>query len=492
VRNKPTGIDVISSDENTYSGNTLSENDNDMHFNGNNRGVTGSIIQWNQFDFSSGSSLVYDPAAFTGRQHENNTNYNSWISQGNQGGGNVEVQHASPPFSFSVLQSRFRRPFNAAVGSEHFPNRNPSGPGGMMFPALTSTITPIPLPLCNPTTGCFVMLAPPDPGPEVDYAAIVQDAATWSTLTAAQQTFLHQGIYGHLLDNPTWLNGSSTLSNFKAAQDATFVGQSETLRKAWLQLMSDIEAHQATLEPTYAALDVLSNQLQQWFDAIASDPSLEASLQSQINAAIQQGDALEAQLQQAENQFAPTVQAVVTQLLVQNASLDGTMPHTWNEKRYNQIAINWLVGTEPDATAANDLRQMAQSCLSDGGRAVLAARGLCATWLKEYYDEDNCNNFQGGGGTGRDASAGTTPSPVMLRVVPNPADDMVWIGLDSDATEGQDIQVFSTDGQIVFSGKLPTKGSLAIPVEGWPTGLYIAKIKGAQATITHSFVVQHP
>lgn len=362
----------------------------------------------------------------------------------------------------------------------------------MMIQAPNNTITTMPSTFCNSTNGCFAMFAPEDPDPEVGYAAIVQDAATWNTLTAAQQTTLRQGIYGHLLDNPAWLSGSSTLSNFKAAQDATFVVQSETLRKAWLQLMADIAAHQATLEPTYTSLNALGNQLQQWYDDIAANPSLEASLQGQINAAIQQGEALQAQLQQAEDQFAPTVQATVAQLLAQNATLDGSTPYGWNEKRYNEIALNWVTGTEPDATAANDLRQIAQSCLSDGGRAVLAARGLCAAWLKEYYGEGNCSGLQGRGTSDREASAGATPSSSVLRIMPNPADDMVWIDLDGDATEGQLVQVFSVDGRQLFSGKLPTSGGLTIPVKGWQSGLYIAKITGAYTTITHSFAVQHP
>lgn len=69
---------------------------------------------------------------------------------------------------------------------------------------------------------------------------------------------------------------------------------------------------------------------------------------------------------------------------------------------------------------------------------------------------------------------------------------MVWIDLDGDTTEGQQVQVFSTDGRQVFSGKLPTNSGLVIPVKDWQPGLYIAKIKGVQATITRSFVVQHP
>ncbi|MCF8245427.1 MAG: T9SS type A sorting domain-containing protein [Saprospiraceae bacterium] len=486
---KPTGVHVISSDENTYSGNFLSGNVNDMHFNGDNRGVTGSLIQWNEFNFSWQSSLVYDAGAFTGAQHLNNTNYNSWTGQGNQGGGNVEVQHANTdPNSFGVTQSRFRRPSNALLGSVHFPNHSP----GMMINSGSITITSAPSTFCNSTSGCFAMLTPPDPDPEVDYAAIVQDAATWSTLTAAQQTSLRQGIYGHLLDNPAWLNGSSALSNFKSAQDATFIGQSETLRKAWLQLMADIAAHQATLEPTYDSLNVLGNQLQQWFDVIATDPSLEASLQGDINAAIQQGEALQAQLQQAEDQFAPTVQATVAQLLAQNAALDGSTPYGWNEKRYNEIALNWLAGTEPNGTAASDLRTIAQNCLADGGRAVLDARGLCAVWLKEYYDEGNCGSLQPRSEEG--AATVTAATDPVLRIVPNPANDVVSVSLNVPMAEGESLQVqfLNLNGQKVYTSTLYAENEeLTVPVRGWLNGVYVAKTVRGNVTFSQTFIVQH-
>jgi hypothetical protein len=486
VLSKPTGVAALLSDENTYSGNVLSGNANDMHFTGDCRGVAGSRIQWNLFDFSLQPSLVYDFNAFTGAQHLNDTNYNSWTSQGNQGGGNVEVEHANTnPNSGPVQQSRFRRPSNAVLGSIHFPNHSP----GMMVQAQNDTITSMPDGFCTSTNGCFAMLLPPD-DPEDDYEALVQDTATSNTLTAAQQTYLWQGIYGLLLENPDWLNGSSTLSGFKASQDGSFVGQSETLRHDWQQLMDDIAAHQATLEPTYAALDSLADQLQQWFDAIAADSTLEASLQGQIEAAIQQAEALVAQLQQAEDQFAPTVQATVAQLLAQNAALDGSMPYTWNEKRYNEIALNWLAGAEPDSAANADLRTIAQACLPDGGRAVLDARGLSSVWLKEYYDESNCARVQprSSGGAAPEAEATSTD----LRIVPNPADDMVWISLQGNIAEGQHVQVFSMDGRQVFSGILPSVGSLAIPVKGWHGGLYIVKTTGNGTAITRKFMVQHP
>jgi hypothetical protein len=159
-----------------------------------------------------------------------------------------------------------------------------------------------------------------------------------------------------------------------------------------------------------------------------------------------------------------------------------------NEKRYNQIALNWLAGTEPDATAIADLRTIAQTCLNEGGRAVLDARGLCAVWLKEYYDEKSCKLEERS--TDGDNTMGAETSP-NLRIVPNPADDMVLVSLKDGATEVHQVQVFSMDGRQVFAGELSGSGNLAIPVKGWQDGLYIAKIKGDSSLLTRSFVVQH-
>ncbi len=159
------------------------------------------------------------------------------------------------------------------------------------------------------------------------------------------------------------------------------------------------------------------------------------------------------------------------------------------EKRYNEIALQWLAGTEPDSTAAADLRTIAQTCLPDGGRAVLDARGLCAVWLKEYYDEGNCANLQPR--SSDEATSQMEAAGPDLRIVPNPADDMVWISLQSDSAERHQVQVFGMDGRQVFSGKLPSDG-LVIPVNGWQGGLYIVKITGEGTVTTRRFMVQHP
>ncbi|MCF8245425.1 MAG: T9SS type A sorting domain-containing protein [Saprospiraceae bacterium] len=169
-----------------------------------------------------------------------------------------------------------------------------------------------------------------------------------------------------------------------------------------------------------------------------------------------------------------------------------TASNTWYEKRYNEIALHWLAGTEPDATTTNDLRTIAQACLPDGGRAVLDARGLCAVWLKEYYDEGNCSSLQ------QRSVEGETPSVAeespILRILPNPAHDVVNVSLNLSMDDGEQIkvQVFNLNGQNIHEAVLPSANTtLSISVQGWPEGVYVAKLIANNKIISKTFVVQH-
>jgi type IX secretion system substrate protein len=168
-----------------------------------------------------------------------------------------------------------------------------------------------------------------------------------------------------------------------------------------------------------------------------------------------------------------------------------TATYTGSEKRYNEIALNWLAGTEPDAGAANDLRQIAQTCLADGGRAVLDARGLCAVWLKEYYDEGDCN--LGERSTDGDIIVESGAIPALL-IVPNPADDVVRVSLNMPLAEGESLQVLflNLNGQKVYTSTLYAKnGELSVPVRGWHEGVYVAKAIRGTETFSQTFIVQH-
>jgi hypothetical protein len=181
------------------------------------------------------------------------------------------------------------------------------------------------------------------------------------------------------------------------------------------------------------------------------------------------------------------VLALFVQLLAQNAALDGTTQFAWNEKRYNQIALNWLAGTAPDAA---DLRLIAQTCLNVGGRAVLGARGLCETWLKEYYDEGNCSIH----GRSADGAAATeTDTTAMLRIVPNPADEVVRVFLNFPlAKEAIAVEFLTLGGQEVHIATMaPESGELTVPVKGWPDGVYVARATRGSKTFNPTFIVQH-
>jgi hypothetical protein len=161
--------------------------------------------------------------------------------------------------------------------------------------------------------------------------------------------------------------------------------------------------------------------------------------------------------------------------------------HTWNEKRYNEIALTWLAGTEPDSSATADLRTIAQTCLAEGGRAVLGARGLCEVWLKEHYGEDGCQGIPEERSAKPEKQAHAFPE---LTVVPNPASDVVRIYLNVPADRGtMQVQVLNMNGQLIYGAVMPASGELVVPVGGWSEGIYVLSVTGGSIAISKAFVV---
>ena len=147
--------------------------------------------------------------------------------------------------------------------------------------------------------------------------------------------------------------------------------------------------------------------------------------------------------------------------------------------------------TTPDSAATADLRSIAQTCLSDGGRAVLGARGQCEVWLKEHYGEDSCRVVTEERSTIPHTEAVTSSE---LVVIPNPANDVVRVQLrDRQETKVPlQVQVFTLSGREIYSGELsPDSGELSISVHGWPNGMYIARISGRAVPLSRTFIIQH-
>ena len=472
------GISVVSSSQNRYGANYLLGNQHDMVFAGDAQGANGSDIRWNTFHTSTNESLYYNAGAVTGPQHHRR--YNSWLGQFG-----TEARHLSGPSPFAEA-CQFWYPAGAAVGSIHRPASLP----GLLFDDISGLPELPTAAFCQEAVDEFGGNPPLDSlwDPKDEWALLVGDTALWDGLAEAEQTFLRQEIYGLLLEHPDWMSGSTTLSDFQAAEASGFVGQSETLKRNWQALLQDISGHQASLAPARQVLDSLSNLALLWVEAMHTDTTLQDSLSVLLAAVLADGDSLTNLLEQADALFFGTVQDSVGELLSQNAALDDTEWHTWYEKRYNEIALKWLAGSQPDSTASADLRTIAQTCLAEGGRAVLGARGLCEVWLREHYSEDGCQSIPKERSARPETQAEAYPE---LTVVPNPASDVVRIYLNIQADrETMQVKVLNMNGQLIYGAIMPENGELAVPVRGWNEGVYILSVTGGSMVINKTFVVQ--
>lgn len=67
-------------------------------------------------------------------------------------------------------------------------------------------------------------------------------------------------------------------------------------------------------------------------------------------------------------------------------------------------------------------------------------------------------------------------SPIKVSVFPNPATNQITLLMPNTDTE-KDIQIFSSDGQLVYNKILPTNQyQLYIELKNWSSGMYLAKI----------------
>ena len=183
-----------------------------------------------------------------------------------------------------------------------------------------------------------------------------------------------------------------------------------------------------------------------------------------------------------------SMQDAADTLLLQNAALEDSTWHYWCEKRYNEIAIQWMTGVEPDSLARVDLRQIAQTCLDEGGRAVLSARGLCEVWFKEFYGETGCQAAQ------ERSTAPEMKKSTDLLILPNPARDQVTLRLNTHNQQGDwQVQVFNMTGGLVQENTLAAAATeWAFSVQNWPSGTYVVRLMNGPKVLSQTFVVQHP
>ncbi len=483
VRDKRTGVVINNSRINRYAANFLRSNKRDMEFFGNMLySHFGSDIKWNRFFQSEFQSLLYYPGARTGKQWHNQ--YNRWEVQFG-----VEAEHLGGTLQ-EVLACQFWHPYGEPEGTIMHPDATPNN----LFEEVMGNppIDTLPDPqFCSTANDDVNMFQDTIPDAELEWKALIEDTAFWASLTPAVQTMQRQDIYGILLDNPGWVDGNSTFTAFLNSMATDFVGESETLKRNMQALQGDIENQHLNLQAQRAALDSMGMLAGTWIEMIAGSPDSteQDSLQALLDPLMKEADSLMTVITESDSLFWVGTLDSITQLQLQNANLDDSQWHYWSEKRLNEIILNDMAGVTADSLALADVRSIAQTCLVDGGRAVLGARGLARVWLQEYYDDYNCQQPQG-------RSALSVPSKVAvpeLQVIPNPASEMVTIRWEETLGSGTiELQVVSMNGRVVYSEKIQSdQQELTIPVKTWADGLYLVRLTGATVRTQGTFVVQH-
>ncbi|MFZ4428223.1 MAG: PKD domain-containing protein [Saprospiraceae bacterium] len=474
VHNKELGISAELSPFNRYARNYLKRNDRDMRFTA---GVGGSRLKWNIFEDSDVESILYDAGAITGKQHH--IQYNRWLDQNALPAD--ELRH--PGSNGAVALCQFWYPGVLTIGNELRPMSNPLN---LFSQAPTGAVDTIPpADFCTAAGDVFNELQAPDDSVQVAY--LVADTSYWGLLTLAEKTLVRQNVYGLLLEHPGWVGTSTNHSTFKALYDNDFVGKSERLKQDWQALLQDIAAQQATFDSVRVAIAARSFLIGQWVEAIAADTTLQDSLSGLITLAAAEGDSLSGLIMAADSILFLSVQDAVDTLLLQNAALEDSTWHYWCEKRYNEIAIQWMIGVEPDSLAGVDLREIAQTCLDEGGRAVLSARGLCEVWLKEFYGETGCQAAQ------ERSAAPEMEKSTELLILPNPARDQVSLRLNTQSPQGDwHVQVFNLSGALMQQNTLAGAATeWAFSVQDWPSGVYVVRLMNGTKTLSQTFVAQH-
>jgi hypothetical protein len=474
VHNKELGISVELSPLNRYARNYLKRNDRDMHFMA---GVGGSNIKWNIFEDSDVESILYDAGAITGQQHH--IQYNRWLDQNTLPA--PELIH--PGSNGAVALCQFWYPAGLTIGNELRPMSDPLNLFGSAPTSAVDTIPPSAF--CTAAGDVFNELQAPDDSVHVAY--LVADTSYWGLLTLAEKTLVRQNVYGLLLEHPGWVGASTNLSTFKAMYDNDYVGQSESLKQDWQVLLQDIAAQQMTFDSMRVAIDARSFLIRHWVGAIDADTTLRDSLSGLIALAAAEGDSLSGLIMAADSIQFLSMQDAADTLLLQNAALEDSTWHYWCEKRYNEIAIQWMTGVEPDSLARVDLRQIAQTCLDEGGRAVLSARGLCEVWFKEFYGETGCQAAQ------ERSAVPEMEQSTDLMILPNPARDQVTLRLNTHSQQGDwQVQVFNMNGGLVQENTLAAAATeWAFSVQNWPSGMYVVRLMNGPKPLSQTFVVQH-
>lgn len=183
-------------------------------------------------------------------------------------------------------------------------------------------------------------------------------------------------------------------------------------------------------------------------------------------------DSLNAGYEQAQQELA----AKAGQLLNFNSSIaPGGNSFAANEQTVNDIALSLAAspGTPLSPSQETALFNIAEQCLLEGGKAVIAARALLlrdtAVAFAQYDDCSPVEERQS------EAPAAAPSNSSGLSIVPNPGKENILVSWGAQPADK--LEVYRINGERIAAFQLE-EGSVELPISmsAYPNGLYLVRL----------------
>ena len=337
--------------------------------------------------------------------------------------------------------------------------------------------------------GCPVEQFPDDPG-EFE-KSIALGTVPFTDYATAQHWRAQTTLYRSLKENPTLLGQDNDVDAFYYNAASGAIGAFQTVADG-------ISGLGVPDEMTTQQYEALESQVATKMGELASiDAQLLTASGTVYDGLVAQRRTISADifdLHEDVLELDSSVQAArvarAAQLISQNSSITAaTLPQQYL-KSVNDVYLNTVgMGVfELTSTQVAVLDPIANTCIHEGGDAVLGARELLklAGYADEYDDDLLCSPPQPLVQPGQGSSLSVYGE---LSVFPNPAKGQVEIKFHA-ADKDRVLQVLNQQGTLMRSvvvGEGQTSQLLSL--EGIPSGIYHMSIKGGDRTVAQKLVV---
>lgn len=437
----------------------------------------GSKIALNSFDYNYNESIYYDTICITGPQWHDG--YNMFY---NQNGDNEVIHDGIEKF---VKMCAFHINHASVLGSVTYPAHDPFGV------ILNNKIKPYTILVFSCSSGTD------EPGNKLymdnvpvyeRYADIVSDTALALSVTVAEYGHIKQSVMDLIARNPDWLLSNSVLSDFYAAEQSAFSGKSAEiigLFRAFQHITGVQQEHLQVLRDSHSVVQTEILSLMATLDTL-TNPTAIISTTLLIEDLQQQAAQVMTVLDSLRSVYDTLNTTALTALAAANGSLSASEDFQVWEQDMNNYSIKLLKGEPLDSAELSQIRTVASECYRNGGKAVLDARILAVTCLKEYYSVESCAEPPGGAGM-------PSQNHEKLYIYPNPVRDLLNIRMGADINASKaELRIYDLTGRLQQAHQtfVNTSTDITIDISGLPEGIYVAELKASDSSFFEKFIIQ--